>query len=126
MDLPALKDRIRAEVEARADLLVDASHQIHAHPELNYDEHFAHDLLTTMLAGEGLAVERGAFDLDTAFVARAGSSGPVIAVLCEYDALPGIDHARPGRVLLRRVLVEDDLHLRRPLGDVHLEQVHLV
>jgi len=93
VDLPALKDRIRAEVEARADLLVDASHQIHAHPELNYDEHFAHDLLTSVLAGEGLAVERGAFDLDTAFVARAGSSGPVIAVLCEYDALPGIGHA---------------------------------
>lgn len=93
MDLSAVKERIRAEVEARADVLVDASHQIHAHPELNYDEHFAHDLLTSLLAGEGLSVERGAFDLDTAFVARAGSSGPAIAVLLEYDALPGIGHA---------------------------------
>ena len=81
MDLAALKERLRSEVEARADVLVDASHQIHAHPELNFDEHFAHDLLTNLLAGEGLAVERAAFDLDTAFVARAGSSGPSIAVL---------------------------------------------
>ncbi len=93
MDLSTLKERIRAEVEARTEVLLDASHQIHAHPELNYDEHFAHDLLTTLLEGEGLAVERGAFDLDTAFVARAGTAGPSIAVLLEYDALPGIGHA---------------------------------
>jgi amidohydrolase len=72
---------------------VDASHQIHAHPELNYEERFAHDLLTELLAAEGLEVERSAYGLDTAFVARAGSSGPTVAVLCEYDALPGIGHA---------------------------------
>ena len=36
-----------------------------------------------------LAVQRGAYGLDTAFAARAGTSGPTIAVLCEYDALPG-------------------------------------
>ena len=74
-------------------MLLDASHQIHAHPELNYEEHFAHDLLTELLEGEGLAVERHAYGLDTAFAARAGTSGPTIAVLCEYDALPGIGHA---------------------------------
>jgi amidohydrolase len=93
MDLDALKERIRAEVEARAAVLLDASHEIHEHPELNYEEHFAHDLLTELLDAEGLAVERSAYGLDTAFVARAGSRGPTIAVLCEYDALPGIGHA---------------------------------
>lgn len=93
MDLTSLKDRLRREVEARADLLVDASHQIHAHPELNYEEHFAHNLLSALLEGEGLTVERGAYGLSTAFRATAGSGGPTIAVLCEYDALPGIGHA---------------------------------
>ncbi|MGH9275498.1 MAG: M20 family metallopeptidase [Acidimicrobiales bacterium] len=93
MDLGALKDRITAEVAARADILVAASHQIHEHPELNYEEHFAHDLLTGLLESEGLTVSRGAFGIETAFVARAGSRGPTIAVLCEYDALPGIGHA---------------------------------
>jgi amidohydrolase len=93
MDLGALKDRIRAEVAARTAVLLDASHEIHEHPELNYEERFAHDLLTGLLADEGLSVERGAFGLDTAFLARAGSRGPTIAVLCEYDALPGIGHA---------------------------------
>src|SRR5690606_23325153 len=54
---------------------------------------FAHDLLTRILEDEGLAVDRGAYGLDTAFAARAGSDGPLVAVLCEYDALPGIGHA---------------------------------
>jgi amidohydrolase len=94
MDLTTVKERLAAEVDKRADVLVDASHQIHAHPELCYEEHFAHDLLTGLLEGEGLDVERHAYDLDTAFIARVGTGdGPTIAVLCEYDALPGIGHA---------------------------------
>src|SRR5918997_3516947 len=93
MDLDAVKDRTSAEVERRADLLVEASHEIWAHPELNFEERFAHDLLTGLLDDAGVEVERNAFDVDTAFVARAGTEGPTIAVLCEYDALPGIGHA---------------------------------
>src|SRR5256714_5811770 len=92
-DLEAAKDRISAEVDRRADVLIDASHLIHAHPELNFEEHFAHDLLTGIIEAEGLELERKAYGLDTAFVARAGTGGPTIAVLCEYDALPGIGHA---------------------------------
>jgi amidohydrolase len=93
VDLSAVKERLRAEVDGRAEALLEASHEIHAHPELNYQERFAHDLLTGILAAEGLEVERHAHGLETAFVARAGSQGPAIAVLCEYDALPGIGHA---------------------------------
>ena len=92
-DLASVKERLAAEVDKRADILIDASHQIHAHPELCYEEHFAHDLLTGLLEAEKIDVERHAFDLDTAFIARAGTDGPTIAVLCEYDALPGIGHA---------------------------------
>jgi amidohydrolase len=93
MDLDAVKERIAAEVDKRADVLIDASHQIHANPELNFEEHFAHDILTGLLEAEGLELERSAYSLETAFAARAGSTGPTIAVLCEYDALPGIGHA---------------------------------
>lgn len=92
-DLGAVKERLAAEVDNRADMLIDASHQIHAHPELCYEEHFAHDLLTGLLETEKIDVERHAFGLDTAFIARAGREGPTIAVLSEYDALPGIGHA---------------------------------
>ncbi|MCX7620413.1 MAG: M20 family metallopeptidase [Acidimicrobiales bacterium] len=93
MDLAEAKARLCAEVETRADLLIDVSHQIHARPELGYEEHFAHRLLTEVLEREGLAVERSAYGIETAFVARAGTNGPTVAVLCEYDALPGIGHA---------------------------------
>ena len=81
------------EIDARAGKLIDISHRIWEHPELCFEEHFAHDLLCDTLASEGIAVERGACDLPTAFVAEAGASGPTIGVVCEYDALPGIGHA---------------------------------
>ena len=87
------KARLAAEVDRRADLLVDVSHQIHANPELNYEERFAHELLTGVLEREGLNVTRSARGVATAFEATAGADGPTVAVVCEYDALPGIGHA---------------------------------
>jgi amidohydrolase len=91
--IETLKQRVCDEVDRLADRLVDASHQIHEHPELNYSEVFAHDLLTGILDDAGLAPTRGAYGVATAFEARAGTHGPEVAVLCEYDALPGIGHA---------------------------------
>jgi amidohydrolase len=93
MDAEEAKTLIRAEVDRRSATLIAASHEIHDHPEENFAEHHAHDLLTGMLEEEGLAVERHAYGLDTAFEARAGAAGPTIAVLLEYDALPGLGHA---------------------------------
>jgi amidohydrolase len=87
------KSRLAAEVDRRADLLVDVSHQIHARPELGYHEAFAHELLTGVLEREGLTVTRAAHGVATAFEATAGSGGRRVAVVCEYDALPGIGHA---------------------------------
>lgn len=91
--IESLKQRVCAEVDRLADRLVDTSRQIHAHPELNYQEVFAHDLLTQVLDDTGRKATRHAYGVDTAFEARAGSEGPEIAVLCEYDALPGVGHA---------------------------------
>ncbi|MGD9999224.1 MAG: M20 family metallopeptidase [Ilumatobacteraceae bacterium] len=86
------KLRVRNAVDARSEALIDVSRQIHGNPELGFEEHFAHDLLTGLLEEAGFHVERSAFGLDTAFVATAGESGPTIAVMCEYDALPEIGH----------------------------------
>lgn len=91
--LEAAKLRIDEVVEENAEALIDASHRIHARPELGFQETHAHDVLTTLLDRAGLSVTRSAYGLDTAFEARAGTGGPVIAVLCEYDALPVIGHA---------------------------------
>ncbi len=93
MTLDAAKQKMASEIDARAARLLSVSHQIHETPELCFEEHAAHDLLCTVLEEEGLEVERSAYGLDTAFVARAGHSGPHVAVICEYDALPEIGHA---------------------------------
>jgi amidohydrolase len=93
MDAPALQQRVLDAVDRRADRLLEVSHEIHAHPELCFEEHTAHRILTDELERAGLSVTRGAYDLPTAFDARAGTEGPTVAVLCEYDALPGIGHA---------------------------------
>jgi amidohydrolase len=88
-----LKARVCADIDRRAGVLIEASHEIHAHPELNYQERFAHDLLTKTIDAAGLPVTRGAYSIDTAFETNVGTTGLNVAVLCEYDALPGIGHA---------------------------------
>lgn len=72
--------------------LLEASHSIHAHPELCYKEKHACQVLCDVISKAGLEVEQGAYGIDTAFVARAGKAGPHIAILSEYDALKGIGH----------------------------------
>ncbi|MBW8826389.1 MAG: M20 family metallopeptidase [Acidobacteria bacterium] len=93
MEAAALKARLSARVDELAETLLDASHDIHAHPELCFEEHHAHSLLTEILERQGLHVTRSAFGLETAFEARVGTEGPDIGVCCEYDALPGVGHA---------------------------------
>jgi len=72
------------------------SQSIWHRPELGYNEHHAHSELTDFLEKSGFNVEKS-FKLDTAFRATysndSGVAGPNIAMLCEYDALPGIGHA---------------------------------
>ena len=92
-ELQDVKQVVCDEVDAISDVLLEASHAIHANPELNFEEHFAHETLTGILEDQGLKPERGAYDLDTAFEASVGDEGICVAVLCEYDALPEIGHA---------------------------------
>jgi amidohydrolase len=74
--------------------LLKISHEIHAHPELAFEEHRASQLLIAALRSADLEVEPGAFGLETAFVTEFGDeAGRCVAVLAEYDALPDIGHA---------------------------------
>lgn len=93
MELHEIRSRMMERIDALADDLVAVSREIHAHPELAYEERFAHDLLTSVLERQGVDVTRGACEMPTAFVAGAGVEGPTVAICCEYDALPGIGHA---------------------------------
>ena len=94
IDIAKIKQQVCSDIDNRSADLISISHEIHAHPELNFQEKFAHDILTQYIADSKLKVDRSAFELETAFdVSVRGGSGPTVAVLCEYDALPGIGHA---------------------------------
>jgi amidohydrolase len=74
--------------------LLTLSREIHADPELAYEEHRAADRISTLLEKHGHKVERKLGGLATAFRARIGPpKGPSVALLAEYDALPDIGHA---------------------------------
>ena len=92
MDAAARKKRISERIDARAEALDRLALEIHARPELAFEERFASAALADYLESEKVSVQRGAGGLETAFVAEAGAGGPVIAILGEYDALPGIGH----------------------------------
>jgi amidohydrolase len=82
-------------VEALRQELVDISLDIHAHPELNYQEYHAAKVLADALERHGFQVERGVGGVETAFraaVPGGRGDGPTVALLAEYDALPGIGH----------------------------------
>ncbi|MEU0157705.1 amidohydrolase [Streptomyces sp. NPDC006261] len=92
--LSALHDRIAHEVTARASRLWDVALALHREPELAFEEHAAAALLSGELERSGFAVTRGVADMPTAFVAEAGDGNrPRVALLLEYDALPGLGHA---------------------------------
>jgi aminobenzoyl-glutamate utilization protein B len=66
------------------------SRQIWEFAETGLEETRSSALLADVLAKEGFKVQRGVAGMPTAFVATAGSGSPVIAILAEYDALPGL------------------------------------
>ena len=91
----AYAQQVTRTVEALRQELVDISLDIHAHPELNYQEHHAARALADALERHGFQVERGVGGVETAFrgVIQGGKGdGPTVALLAEYDALPGIGH----------------------------------
>ncbi len=63
--------------------------------EPNWREETSCAVLAQYLEQEGFSVQRGPCEMNTAFLAQhtQGSGGPVVAFLCEYDALPGLSQA---------------------------------
>lgn len=92
MDTKKLKDSIIQELDAGRKRLTELSLKIHDNPELGFQEIKAAGWLTGYLEENGFAIERGVGGLDTAFRASYGKGKPVIALLAEYDALPGLGH----------------------------------
>jgi amidohydrolase len=112
-----LRQAVTVTVETIAGDLLELSHDIHAHPELAYAEHHAVATVAALLARHGLDAEVGAYGVPTALRARVGDGRPRVAVLAEYDALPGIGHAC-GHNVICATGVGAFLALARHAGDL--------
>jgi len=89
-----LSDAIRNAVDGDAPALEKLALDIHANPELRFEEHKAAKWIADLASSRGHAVERNVAGLSTALLAKAGKKGGSrIAILAEYDALPEIGHA---------------------------------
>ena len=94
MSLEQLKKDVCSAVDDMAEELLALSHAIHGEPELALEEFKAAKRLSDAVESHGIAVQREAFGLKTGYAAQFGKDGgPNIAILSEYDALPGIGHA---------------------------------
>jgi amidohydrolase len=91
-----LKRRACAAIDRRAAELTQTADWIHAHPEIGHQEVQAAERLTGLLRSAGIQVEVGTAGMSTAFRAELAGKDkaerPRVAILAEYDALPGLGH----------------------------------
>jgi len=94
VDLVSLKNIVKAKVDEKRPVLEDIARYLYENPELGSEEFKAFAKITKVLEDHGFDAEKGVYDMPTAFIAsyKGKGDGPKVAVLCEYDALPGVGH----------------------------------
>lgn len=89
----ALKKQVDEHLQSKKREIICLSQAIHENPELGHKEYYACQILTDYLGEHDFSIKRKLAGLDTAFKASYGRGiFPKIALLAEYDALPGIGH----------------------------------
>ena len=83
-------DIILKSIENSGSKYENVANQIWSFAEVGYQEEKSSSLLQKILSNEDFSIETEVANIPTAFVASYGSGSPVIAILGEYDALPGI------------------------------------
>lgn len=87
------KDNVIKALDAKANEFTNVAKQLWENPELGYLEEKSAALLQSELQKAGFKIESGVAGIPTAFTATYGSGKPVIGILGEYDALPGMSQA---------------------------------
>jgi aminobenzoyl-glutamate utilization protein B len=82
--------RLIAAIEAKGPRYAELGKQIWSFAEVGYQETRSSALLASELESSGFKVTRGVAGIPTAFIAEFGSGKPVIGILGEFDALPGL------------------------------------
>ncbi|MFP4457506.1 MAG: M20 family metallopeptidase [Clostridia bacterium] len=90
-----MKKIIESYVDEIKNELIDLANYIYNNPEVGLKEYKASTQITILLQNLGFKVQKGIAGLETAFRAEYSNKkgGPVIGLLCEYDALEGLGHA---------------------------------
>ena len=84
---------VLASIDAKRDAYGDVALQIWNFAEVGYQEEKSSALLQQQLRDAGFEVKAGVAEIPTAFVAAYGSGEPVIGIIGEFDALPGLSQA---------------------------------
>lgn len=84
------KEAIITSVEKHKENLINISDEIWAIAETAFEENKSSEILASYAEKQGFTIQRGVAGMPTAFVASYGSGKPVISVLGEFDALPGL------------------------------------
>ena len=84
------QEEVLKKLDSQADFYGDIARQIWSNPELGYLETNSSALLQKTLSDAGFKVTAGVADIPTAFIAEYGSGKPVIGIMAEFDALPGV------------------------------------
>ena len=84
---------LTASIDANAERYAAVAKQIWGFAELGFQEEKSSALLQSTLSDAGFAVTRGVAGMPTAFTASYGRGAPVIVILGEFDALPGLSQA---------------------------------
>lgn len=104
--ITASKKTVIESVNTHSPELIDIANKIWAAEETAFNETQSAKLLADYAEANGFKVERGVAEIPTAFVATYGSGSPVIGILGEFDALPGLSQ--------KTVPVKDPLHAGAP------------
>lgn len=88
--IDALKNEAAKNIQSGYDTYKNIALTIWDYAELGFKENKSAALLQNTLKDNGFTVDAGIAGMPTAFVASYGSGSPVIAILAEYDALPGL------------------------------------
>jgi aminobenzoyl-glutamate utilization protein B len=91
--LSNVKKQALAEVEGLETQINTVCQELWDFSETALKEHKSAELLIDILQKEGFTIEKGVSGMPTAFVATYGSGSPVVGILAEYDALPGVGNA---------------------------------
>lgn len=103
-DVPADHKQVLQSIDAHAAQFTEISRRIWEFAEVGYQETKSTALLQKALEDAGFTVQAGVAEIPTAFVATYGQGKPVIGILGEFDALPGLSQ---DAVPYRRILVPE-------------------